>query len=119
MSIVNNLSDSSGNKALKTEFAKNLIIFSITKAYVLFRSEQSDIQQMLAEENDGMKKESDKTVEQVLFEEITALDLDKKDIKELEVLMFSYQARAGIKPIQSFKQRARAFEMQRDLLGGD
>lgn len=104
--IINAITQSDAKTGDKV--ARALLLFNIRQAFVLYRHENDDIQADLMSDK--------KDVEKGLWDELKAMKLEDKTIDELEVIMFSFQARAGIKPVQSYKTKARTFEMMRDEL---
>jgi hypothetical protein len=102
------------NNSATNKTAKILMMFNIRQAYILYRHESDEVMEHIAD-----AKQKGKTIpkiEQDLIDELNDMKLDDKTDEELQVLMFSFQARAGIKPVQSFKMKARTYERMRDEL---
>lgn len=101
-SIIYNLS-----KSDQEEDAKRIIRHNIIQAYV-YNITQTTTNMA----NDKAKIDSLKSLieEQEITKEISKWNLKKKDIDELLVIMYSFQAKAGIKPVQIYNKRDNVFE---------
>lgn len=76
--------------------AKKIIRFNIQQAYTLVKMNED-------QNRDPME----------VYESYKDMIKDKDDIDELTVLMFAWQSKAGIKPVQVHQQRAHTYERLR------
>ena len=80
--------------------ARRLMIYLIRYAYTTWRVDEDD------ELTDGD-----------IGDELAALEMDRMDIDRLQVKMFYYMSKAGIKPVQSYDKPS-TFDMVRSRMKG-
>jgi hypothetical protein len=112
VSIINHL-------AADEPSAKKIMMFNIRQAYVLYRmdtqKQRVEVDQKLAVMRQDMENAKSKTkqlpldYDNVLKEELDAMGLDRLNVDELQIKMFTYLTLAGIKPVQSTAQRAAGY----------
>lgn len=107
-SIIWNLS-----KDNQQENAKEIVKHNIVQAYIY------NMSQAAMNTKDPKAKENLRNLvdEVQFFKEIQKMELDKKSLRELLIIMYSFQAKAGIKPIQVYNRKANVFDEMGSKLG--